>query len=219
MFSATILHGENSIWLLFWGGLVVGPLLYLLLGKIRPRKAAETVRATPIEENLAEPPRVCFGIPPDVLARIHDACGGQIKDGELDIRFELRSRRDCDKMVAMMREMTEGLERTNTFIDGAEADARAQLHGQLTAAKQITGRIIALGGRPTQPVVLPAHREQYIAAKQAELDGYGTARKLVNKFINELGGAEASILALPFYANSNTATIPLPRMSDEPRVA
>lgn len=220
MFLAIIPAGENPIWLLFCGVLFVGSLVYLLVGKIRSRRAVKTVQAaTPVDENLVEPPQVCVGIPPNVLARIHEACGGQIKDGELDIRFELRSRRDCDKMIAMLREMTAALQRTKSVISEAESGASAQLAGQLAAGRLTTARVLGMVSRQTQSVVLPAHREQYIAAKRAELAGYETANRLVEKFMNELHLTEASLVQLPLYTHPNTATIPLPRLSNEPRVA
>ena len=219
MFSATILHGENSIWLLFWGGLVVGPLLYFFLKRIRPRKVAEPPRPASVVDTPVEPPQVCFGIPPTVLTRIHEACGGHIKDGELDIRFELRTRRDCDKMITMLREMAAALQRTKSFISEAESGANAQLAGQLAAGRETTGRILGMVSRQTQSVVLPAHREQYIAAKRAELAGYEMANRLADKFINELHLTEASLVQLPLYTHPATAPIALPRLSNEPRVA
>jgi len=178
MFSSSYLYTDNTVWLLLLTGPLIGLLIYLRLGRSRPLAAAEGGMTSPVEVDLSAPDFVRMGIPAPVLARIHDACGGYIKDGELDMSFELRNRRDCDKMIATMREMKENLARTKTFIRTSEAETRAQLDGQI-AAKMSTSRVFAVVGQKTQPVVPPAQREQFIAAKQAELDGYDTANRLL----------------------------------------
>ncbi len=131
--------------------------------------------------------------------RIQEACGGHIKDGELDIRYELRSRRDCDKMLEALRGMKENLQRTKTVFSQAEAGIRAQLDAASAAAGKLTGRVSVLMGRGA------ANGEEFVTAKQSELDGYGKATRLIDKFILELGEAEASLLGLPFYTDPEPA--------------
>jgi hypothetical protein len=200
MISLTLLHGDNFIWLLAVAGPLIGGLLYRLLSRPSESVVAELGQPTPIEPDPLPVPTQRVGIPPTALVRIHEACGGLIKDGELDIRFELRSRRDCDKMLEMMRRIKEDLQRTKSVFNNAEAGIRAQLDGPAAAAGKNTGRLSGLFGRGA------ANGEQFVAAKLAELQGYGTATRLIDKFILELGGAEVSVLDLPFYANTDPVT-------------
>ena len=212
MFSTSYLYADNTVWLLILTGPLIGAFLCLRLNRPRPLAATDNGQPSPMAADLSAPDVVRMGIPAPVLARIHDACGGYIKDGELDMSFELRNRRDCDKMIATMREMKENLARTKTFIQTSEAETRAQLDGQI-AAKMSTSRVFAVVNQKTQPVVPPAQREQFIAAKQAELNGYNTANLLIDKYIADLGGAEISVLNLPFYANNDASPL---RYGDRP---
>ena len=71
-----------------------------------------------------------------------------------------RSRRDCDKMLEMMRRIKEDLQRTKSVFNNAEAGIRAQLDGP--AAGKNTGRLSGLFGRGA------ASGEQFVAAKLAD---------------------------------------------------
>jgi hypothetical protein len=210
MISATYLHGDSIIWLLVSAGLVFGGLAYGIMsrssksvatGPIQPaRIAPDPSQPTLIDSDPLPVPTQRVGIPPTALVRITEACGGYIKDGELDIRFELRSRRDCDKMLEALRGIKENLQRTKAVFNNAVSEIRTQLDGPAAAAGKKTGRVSGLFGRDA------ANGEQFVASKHAELQGYATATRLIDKFILELHGAELSLLDLPFYANSDPVT-------------
>jgi hypothetical protein len=194
MILTTLLLGDGYFWLLAGAGPLIGALIYWMLSRPPEKAATEVVLPTPIEPDPLPVPTQRVGIPPTALVRIQEACSGLIKDGELDIRFELRSRRDCDKMLEVMRRIKENLERTKSVFNQAESGIRAQLD---EPAGKNTRRLSGLFGRDA------ANGEQFTAAKLAELQGYGIATRLVDKFVLELGAAEASVLDLPFYANGS----------------
>ncbi|OAI42687.1 hypothetical protein AYO41_00705 [Verrucomicrobia bacterium SCGC AG-212-E04] len=201
MILTTFLHGDSLFWLLAVAGPVIG-FLILRLGR-----STESVVATPIQPAQPSPiePDSCpvptqrVGIPSTALVRVHEACGGHIKDGELDIRFELRSRRDCDKMLEVIKTIKENLQCTKTVFSNAEAEILAQLNGPAAVAGRNTARVSGMSGRST------AEREHFKTAKLAELDGYDKASRLIDKFLMELSSAELSLQELPFY------TAPEPR--------
>ena len=200
MISTTLLPGDSFLWLLVVSGPVICGLIYRTLS--RPAEAVGTVpsQPTPIEPDVLPVPTQRVGIPPTALVRIHEACSGLIKEGELDIRFELRSRRDCDKMIEVMRRIKENLQLTKSVFNNVEAEIRAKLASPAVAAGKNTGRLSGLFGRGA------ATGGQVVAAKLVELEGYEKATRLIDRFILELGGAEASVLHLPFYADPNLAS-------------
>jgi hypothetical protein len=192
MISMTLPLGDGLFWLLIIAGPVIGGLLYWKLG---PAAQSAPVTApivpTPIVPDLLPVPTQRVGIPSTALVRIQDACDGHIKDGELDLRFELRSRRDCDKMLEVLRGMKEKLQRAKSLFNNATTEIRVQVD---------TGRT-KVGGNAADSM-------QFVAAKNAELEGYETATRLVDKFLGELEGAEASVLELPFYTTPDPAVGP-----------
>jgi hypothetical protein len=200
MISATLLFSDQLFWLLAVAGPIIGALIYRMLGRPAEAVVTEAVQPRTIEPDPLPVPTQRVGIPPTALVRIHEACGGLIKDGELDIRFELRSRRDCDKMLEAMRGIKEKLQQTRSVFSNAETEIRAQLDGSAAAAGKNTRRLSGFFGRDA------ANGEHFVAAKLAELQGYETATRLIEKFILELGGAEVSVLDLPFYANGDPVT-------------
>jgi hypothetical protein len=207
MISTALFHTDDLIWLLVAAGSVIGALTHWTrsgqteAAVLEPSQPAP-IAPSPLEPNPLPVPTQRVGIPPTALVRIHEACSGMIKDGELDIRFELRSRRDCDKMLEVMGRMKENLQHTKSVINHAEAEIRAQLGGPAAAAGTKTSRLSGMFGRDA------AGGEQFATAKLAELQGYETATRLIDKYILELGGAEMSVLDLPFYTNPDPATAP-----------
>jgi len=200
MISAYTLSGDTLLWLLVIAGPLVAFLLFRMLGRPAKSKVVEAIEPTPIVPDLMPVPTQRVGIPPTALVRIQEACGGHIKDGELDIRFELRSRRDCDKMLEVMKQMKADLARTKAVFNQAEAGIRAQLDGAV--AGKNTSRIGGLFGRSA------ANLEEFESAKRAELEGYEIATRLIDKFTFELGAAEVSVMDLPFYANADPQPAP-----------
>ena len=192
MISTSFFIVDIFIWLLAVAGPVVGFLIW------RSGRPAASVVAAPVRPVTVEPdplpvPTQRVGIPPTALVRIQEACGGHIKDGELDIRFELRSRRDCDKMLGMMRNIRENLQHTKSVFDSAQAEIQSQLDGLKAAAGRSTSRVAAILGKTA------TNADEFVTVKLAELDGYVTATKLIDKFLMELSSAELSIQELPFY--------------------
>lgn len=210
MISTSFLPGDIDIGLLVSVGAFIGGLIYWRLSRptavksVIPAKAP--VAAQPIQPATVEPdplpvPTQRVGIPPTALVRIHEACGGHIKDGELDIRFELRSRRDCDKMLEALRKMKDDLQRTKAVFNHAEAGIRKQLDALKAAAGKTTSRVVGLLGRSS------TEQDQIVTAKLAELDGYETATRLIDKFVQELSAAEQSVQELPFYTTTELPTL------------
>ncbi len=190
MISMTLPLGDGLFWLVVIAGPVIGALLYWKVGTSAQSAAVTApVLPTPIVPDLLPVPTQRVGIPSTALVRIQDACDGHIKDGELDLRFELRSRRDCDKMLEVLRGMKDKLQRTKSLFNNATTEIRVQVD---------TGRVGLVGKGAANSV-------QFVAAKNAELEGYETATRLVDKFLGELAGAEASVLELPFYTNPDPA--------------
>ena len=196
MNSSSFFYGDTTFWLLALAGPVVAFLLYRMLTRRAAPPATQAIQPKPIVPDHMPVPTQRVGIPSTALVRIQDACGGHIKDGELDIRFELRSRRDCDKMLEALRGMRENLQRTKAIFGQAETEIRTQLEAATSAAGKITGRVSVMLGRAA-PL-----GEDFVTAKRAELDGYEQATRLIDKFILELGEAESSLLGLPFYEDA-----------------
>jgi hypothetical protein len=187
----TLPLSDGLFWLLAIAGPAIGALLYWKLGQPAESAVTAPILPTPIVPDLLPVPTQRVGIPSTALVRIQDACDGHIKDGELDLRFELRSRRDCDKMLEVLRGMKDKLQRTKSLFNNATNEIRVQVD----TSRVTVGRIAAKS-------------VQFVAAKNAELEGYETATRLIDKFLAELDGAEASVLALPFYTDADPAVGP-----------
>ncbi len=199
MTSTTVFSSETIIWLLIASGAVLGAMAHWTRSGPIEVAVPGPAQPAPIDSNLLPVPTQRVGIPPTALAKIHEACGGLIKDGELDIHFDLRSRRDCDKMLRLMGRIKENLQRTKSAFNQAEAEIRAQVDGPAAAAATKTSRLTGIFGRDA------ASGDQFPATKLSELQGYEQATRLIDKYTQELGGAEASVLKLPFYANPDPA--------------
>lgn len=199
MIPTTVFHPDYLIWVLVASASVLGALAHWRPGDLIEAVAPGPGQPAPIESNPLPVPTQRIGIPSTALAKIHEACGGLIKDGELDMHFDLRSRQDCDKMLRLMGRIKGNLQHTKSVFNQSEAEIRAQLDGPLAAAGTSTSRLVGIFGRDA------ANVKKLAAIKLAELHGFETATRLVDKFILELVGAEVSIRKLPFYADPDPA--------------